>query len=63
MSTMFPPRAVTQAEARPAPVSICPQCGLAADNGVLVRSELTATATYVCTEGHIYSVTWPEVSG
>lgn len=42
--------------------SVCPRCGLLANNGVTVRSELTATATYVDTEGHIWSVTWPEVA-
>lgn len=45
----------------PRPAS-CPICGLFADNGILVRSELTATATYVDTAGHIFSVTWPEVA-
>lgn len=43
--------------------ALCPTCGLAADNGILVRSELTATATYVDTAGHIFSVTWVEVAG
>lgn len=43
--------------------AICPTCGLAADNAVVVRSELTATATYCCTEAHLFSVTWIEVSG
>jgi len=49
----------SRAHARPA---ICPICGLTADNGVLVRSELTATATYCDTEGHLFSVTWLEVA-
>ena len=40
--------------------SVCPTCGLAADNGVLVRGELTATATYCDTEGHLWAVTWLE---
>ena len=40
----------------------CPVCGLGADNGILVRSELTATATYVDTAGHIFAVTWLEVA-
>lgn len=40
--------------------STCPQCGLMADNGVRVRTEMTSTATYVCTEAHIWSVTWLE---
>ena len=42
--------------------AICPICGLTADNGVLVRSELTATATYCDTAGHLFSVTWLEVA-
>jgi hypothetical protein len=46
-------------QARPAS---CPICGLTADNGVLVRAELTATATYCDTEGHMWSVTWLEVA-
>lgn len=45
--------------ARPA---LCPTCGLTADNGVLVRSELTATATYCDTAGHLWAVTWLEVA-
>ena len=40
--------------------SVCPTCGLAADNGVLVRGELTATATYCDTAGHLWAVTWLE---
>lgn len=43
--------------------AICPTCGLRADNGIVVRSELTATATYCCTEAHLFSVTWVEVAG
>ena len=42
--------------------ALCPLCGLMADNAVVVRSELTATATYVDTEGHIFAVVWPEVA-
>lgn len=42
--------------------AICPACGLTADNAVVVRGELTAQATYVCTEGHLYAVTWVEVA-
>lgn len=42
--------------------SICPICGLMADNGILIRSELTATSTYCDTSGHLWSVTWPEVA-
>lgn len=41
--------------ARPA---ICPICGLTADNAVVTHSELTATATFVDTEGHLFSVMW-----
>ena len=40
----------------------CPICGLTADNGVLRRSELTATATYCDTAGHLWAVTWLEVA-
>lgn len=57
MSTILPPPRGKQVP-RPA---ICPTCGLAADNGIVVRSELTATATYCCTEAHIFAVTWVEV--
>ena len=42
--------------------SICPVCGLAADNAVTVRSELTNTATYCDTEGHLWSVVWMAVA-
>lgn len=42
--------------------SVCPTCGLSADNGVLVRAEVTATATYVDTAGHLWAVTWLEVA-
>ena len=41
--------------------SLCPICGLAADNGVITRAEITATATYLDTEAHMWSVTWVEV--
>lgn len=40
----------------------CPLCGLTADNAVVVRGEVVATATYCCTEGHLYAVTWAEVA-
>lgn len=42
--------------------AICPTCGLVADNAVLVRGEVVATATYVCTSGHLYAVTWMDVA-
>ena len=42
--------------------SVCPACGLAADNAVVVRGELTATATYCDTAGHLWAVTWLEVA-
>jgi hypothetical protein len=42
--------------------SSCPTCGLVADNGVLVRAELTATATYCDTAGHLWAVIWLEVA-
>lgn len=48
-------------EAQPRP-SVCPLCGLAADNGVMRQSELTSTATYCDTAGHLWSVTWLEVA-
>ncbi|WP_294567578.1 hypothetical protein [uncultured Arthrobacter sp.] len=54
---MMPQRA-DNAPPRP---SVCPTCGLTADNGVLVRAELTATATYCDTAGHLWAVTWLEV--
>ena len=48
---------------RPAPrPSICPACGLTADNGITVHSELTSTATFVDTAGHIWAVTWMAVA-
>lgn len=40
---------------RPTP---CPICGLVADNAVVVHSELTTTATYVDTAGHLFAVVW-----
>lgn len=53
----------TRPDVRPAPrPATCPVCGLLADNGILVRSELTATATFVDTAGHIFAVTWLEVA-
>lgn len=61
MPSIVPPPTDAQARATPRP-AICPACGLTADNGVLVRSELTATATYCCTNGHLYAVTWLEVA-
>lgn len=48
-------RSVNPPLARP---SVCPICGLAADNAVVVNSELTATATYCDTSAHLWSVTW-----
>lgn len=42
--------------------SVCPTCGLTADNAVTVRAELTATATYCDTSGHMWAVTWLEVA-
>lgn len=42
--------------------SICPACGLTADNAVTVHSEQTATATYCDTAGHLWAVTWLAVS-
>ena len=59
MDIIVPPSADRQSQPRP---SICPECGLAADNGIVVEAELTRTATYVDTAGHIWAVMWPEVS-
>lgn len=42
--------------------SICPLCGLTADNAVTVQGELTATATYCDTAGHLWAVTWAAVA-
>lgn len=42
--------------------SICPACGLTADNGITVHSELTSTATFVDTAGHLWAVTWLAVA-
>jgi hypothetical protein len=41
---------------------MCPICRLTADNAVTVEAELTRTATYVDTAGHMWSVTWLVVS-
>lgn len=46
-------------DARP---SICPTCGLTADNAITVASELTNTSTYCDTAGHLWSVTWLAVA-
>jgi hypothetical protein len=59
MDILGPPGRAVTTPARP---SICPTCGLTADNGITVHSELTATATYVDTAAHIWSVTWMAVS-
>ena len=40
--------------------AICPSCGLTADNAVVRRSEVTTMATYVCTNAHLFAVTWLE---
>lgn len=40
----------------------CPSCGLAADNAVTVRSELTNTATFCCTSGHLFALVWSAVA-
>jgi len=42
--------------------SICPTCGLTADNAILVEAELTRTATYVDTSAHMWAVTWMAVA-
>ena len=59
MPSILPVHTPAQHEPRP---SVCPACGLAADNAVTVRSELTNTSTYVDTEGHIWSVMWMAVA-
>jgi len=51
----------SQGEHTPRPIN-CPICGLTADNGIIVASELTSTATYVDTAGHIFSLTWAAVA-
>ena len=40
----------------------CPACGLVADNAVVVHGEVVTTATYCCTEGHLFAVTWAAVA-
>lgn len=59
MHSIVPEPSPTQAQARP---SVCPNCGLMADNGIVVESELTRTATYVDTAGHMWSVMWSAVA-
>ena len=59
MSTIVPPPTPKQDEPRP---SICPACGLTADNAVVVDAELTRTATYCDTSGHLWAVTWLAVA-
>lgn len=59
MATIVPEPAPRQSVARP---SVCPVCGLAADNAVTVESELTRTATYVDTASHIWAVTWAAIA-
>lgn len=59
MATIVPEPGPRQSLTRP---SVCPVCGLAADNAVTVESELTSTATYCDTAGHLWSVTWLAVA-
>ena len=59
MNSAPPPQAVTTPAARP---SICPACGLTADNAVTTHGELTSTATYCDTAGHLWAVTWVAVA-
>lgn len=42
--------------------ALCPICGQVADNGIPRRSEITTLVTYVCTNGHLFAVTWVEVA-
>lgn len=59
MTDYGPPNRAVTTPARP---SNCPICGLTADNGIVVRSKLTATSTYCDTSGHLWAVTWLEVA-
>jgi len=38
------------------PPDDCPDCGLTADNGVRIQSELIVTDTYADTAGHVWAV-------
>jgi hypothetical protein len=51
----------TSDNGQPTRPSLCPLCAMYADNGVITRAEVTATATYLDTAGHMWSVTWLEV--
>jgi phage recombination protein Bet len=57
-----PPEGAAVKAEDPSRPSTCPICGLMADNAITVRSELTASATYCDTAGHLWSVTWLEVA-
>lgn len=63
MSTIVPAAGDKQddgrGKARPTP---CPICGLVADNAIIVHGELTTTATFVDTEGHLFALVWSEVA-
>ncbi len=50
---------ITPNEPRPA---VCPACGLTSSNGTVRRSEQVAVATFVCTAGHLFTLTWVEVA-
>jgi hypothetical protein len=56
------PERADNAPPRQSRPSVCPICAMYADNGVITRAEVTATATYLDTAGHMWSVTWLEVA-
>ena len=59
MTNHAPRTAAVTTNPRP---SICPTCGLTSDNGIRVEAELTSSATYVDTAGHLWAVTWVGVA-
>ena len=40
--------------------AICPICGLSANNGTVAHSLHVSVATFICPEGHLFTVTWTE---
>lgn len=57
MSIIVPPNSPAQVSPR----AICPTCGLSTNNATVRRSEHAAIATFICTEAHLFTVTWVEV--